>query len=148
MKKIDDEMQAKLLARAQRIPIASTLQMRFLEWSEGRCKVKVPYDQRYDGVFESFHGGILMTVADSVACFAILTLTGPDQVLTTTDMNIRFLAPCLSDVTAEARVVKLGRTMCPVTVDLFDDAGTQVALAQVNYIRLDRVPTRDRQAPE
>lgn len=36
------------------------------------------------------------TIADSIACFAVLTKTSVDQVLTTTDMNIRFLAPCLT----------------------------------------------------
>jgi len=51
-------------------------------------------------------------------------------------MNIRFLAPCLTDVTAKARVIKFGRTLCPVAVDLFDAKGQQVAVAQVNYMLL------------
>ena len=34
--------------------------------------------------------------------------------------QIRFLSPCLSHVTAKARVIKFGRVMCPVAVDLFD----------------------------
>jgi acyl-coenzyme A thioesterase PaaI-like protein len=54
-----------------------------------------------------------------------------------TDMNIRFLAPCLTDVTARARLIKFGRTLCPVAVDLFDEDGRQVAVAQVNYILID-----------
>ena len=81
-----------------------------------------------------------MTVADSTACFAIFTKTGPDIRLTTTDMNIRFLAPCLTDVTAKARVIKFGRTLCPVAVDLFDSEKKHVAVAQVNYILLDQLP--------
>ena len=60
-------------------------------------------------------------------------------------MNIRFLAPCLTDVTARARVIKFGRTLCPVAVDLFDAQGQQVAVAQVNYILLDHPP---RSGPE
>ena len=107
-----------------------------------RCQSKVPRQSMYDGVFESFHGGLLMTIADSAACFAVLTLTPTDQILTTTDMNIRFLAPCLTDVHVKARVIKLGRLLCPVTVDLFDTAGTLVAIAQVTYMRLDRMPSR------
>jgi uncharacterized protein (TIGR00369 family) len=87
-------------------------------------------------VFESFHGGLLMTIADSTACFAILTRTGPDTKLTTTDMNIRFLAPCLTAVTAKAKVVKFGRTLCPVAVDLYDQQEQHVATAQVTYILL------------
>ena len=108
----------------------------------GEAEMTVPRQVIYDGVFESFHGGILMTIADSVACFAVLTGTPDDQVMTTTDMNIRFLAPCLSDVTAKARVIKFGRVMCPVAVELFDAAGKLLAVAQVNYMLLEKLPKR------
>ena len=80
-----------------------------------------------------------MTIADSTACFAILTRTGPETRLTPTDMNIRFPAPCLSDVTARAGVINFGRTMCPAPVDLYDDNNYQVAVAQINYIILDNL---------
>ncbi|HUL22266.1 MAG TPA: PaaI family thioesterase, partial [Thermodesulfobacteriota bacterium] len=70
------------------------------------------------------------------ACFAIFTKTGPDLRLTTTDMSIRFLAPCLSDAFAKAEVIKVGRTLCPVTVNLYDSHNKQVALAQVTYMFL------------
>ena len=73
----------KILERIRPIPIVETLKMRFDQFDVGFCKMTVPYDHRYDGIYESFHGGTLMTVADSVACFAIMTQTGPDEVLTT-----------------------------------------------------------------
>jgi len=133
---IASELEDAILKRANKIPIVKTLQMRIVEFDDGYCEVNVPRKLQYDGVFESFHGGLLMTIADSTACFAILTKTGPETRLTTTDMNIRFLAPCLSDVTAKARDIKFGLTMCPATVDLFDDSNNQVAVAQVNYIIL------------
>lgn len=139
---LNPEIERAILERIKRIPIVETLKMRFDEFDQGLCKVTIPYEPKYEGVFESLHGGLLMTVADSAACFAIMTQTGPDEVLTTTDMNIRFLAPCLSDVTAVAKVIKLGRTLCPVSVDLFDRSGILVAVAQVNYMRLSQMPKR------
>ena len=138
-------MQA-LLDKVAPIPIVATLGIRIEECDEGSCRAVVPRDPRYDGIFESLHGGILMTIADSIACFAIMTRIGIDEPLTTTDMNIRFLAPCLTDVTAVATVIKLGRTLCPVAVDLFDQAGTKVAVAQVTYIRLDKTPRHSKAA--
>ena len=129
-------MEKALLARISRIPIVETLRMEILKFGDGYCEARVPRERKYDGVFESFHGGLLMTLADSTACFAILTLTGPDTRLTTTDMNIRFLAACLTDVTAKAQVIKFGRTLCPVAVDMFDENGQQVAVAQVTYMLL------------
>jgi len=139
---IDAAHQSAILARATRIPIFETLRMDQVVFADGQCELRVPRQRIYDGVFESFHGGILMTIADSAACFAVLTTTPADQIMTTTDMNIRFLAPCLSDVQARARVIKRGRLMCPVAVDLLDDAGKLVAVAQVNYMLLDRMPSR------
>ena len=133
---------AAILARITKIPIFEALQMQSVEFDQGGCSLRVPRQRKYDGVFESFHGGLLMTVADSAACFAVLTLTPVDQILTTTDMNIRFLAPCLTSVQARARVIKRGRSMCPVAIDLVDESGTLVAVAQVNYMLLDRMPGR------
>ncbi len=142
---IDPNLERALIQRIQRIPIVETLKIHIDACDEGYCKATSPYDSRFDGVFESLHGGILMTLADSIACFAIMTKTGPEEPLTTTDMNIRFLAPCLTDVTIVAQVVKFGRTLCPVTVDLFDANETKVAFAQVTYIRLKKIPSRSRQ---
>ncbi len=133
---MDQALKQAIMDRIQRIPIVETLRIRIEEFEEGMCRARVPYRKKYDGVFDSLHGGILMTIADSIACFAIMTQTGADENLTTTDMNIRFLSPCFTDVTAIARVIKLGRTLCPVSVDLYNDKGVQVAAAQVTYIRL------------
>jgi uncharacterized protein (TIGR00369 family) len=139
---IDATRESAILARITKIPIFDTLQMGAVTFRTGHCELTVPRQSIYDGVFESFHGGILMTIADSSACFAILSMTSPDQLMTTTDMNIRFLAPCLTDVHVKARVIKLGRLMCPVAVDLFDTSGKLVAVAQVNYMLLDKMPKR------
>ena len=139
---IDPELKQALLDRVKVIPIVDTLRIQIGDCDEGKCRATVPFDRRFEGVYESLHGGILMTIADSIACFAIMTQTGPDEILTTTDMNIRFLAPCLTDVTVVASVIKLGKSLCPVSVDLFDAGGTKVAVAQVTYMRLEKMPSR------
>ncbi len=133
---LSSDLKEAILRRITQIPIVDTLQIRIISLSDGYCEAMAPRKSGYDGVFESFHGGLLMTLADSTACFAIFTKTGPDVRLTTTDMSIRFLAPCLSDAFARAEVIKVGRTLCPVTVNLFDSHNKQVALAQVTYMLL------------
>ena len=127
-----------VLNRIKKIPIVETLGFEFIEMDAGVCKAIVKHDKKYDGIYESFHGGLLMTVADSISAFAVLTLAGADAAITTTDMNIRFLAPCRSDVTAVAAVIKHGKTLAPVAVDLFDENGVKVAIAQVNYMIIKR----------
>ena len=134
----ENKIDKDVLQRIKKIPIVDTLGFEFIELNNGVCKAKVRYDKKYDGIFESFHGGLLMTVADSVSAFAILTLAGADAAITTTDMNIRFLAACRTDVTANAAVIKHGKTLVPVMVELFDENKIKVAIAQVNYMKLSR----------
>ena len=44
----------------------------------------------------------------------------------------------LADVVVEARVIKFGRTLVPLHVDLRNVDGKLVAIAQVTYMRLER----------
>jgi uncharacterized protein (TIGR00369 family) len=125
-----------LHARLADIPIFKTLKLDLGEFGKGTAKLTMSYDSAFDGIFKSFHGGLLMTLADTAACIAVLTLTGPDAMITTTDMNIRFLAACRSDATAEAKVIKFGRTLCPVSVEIRNAESTLVAVCQVTYMRL------------
>jgi uncharacterized protein (TIGR00369 family) len=133
---LNEEDKKAILARIKSVPISEKLEMEILKLDDGYCEARVPHDTSYDGIFNCFHGGMLMTVADTIACWAVLTKSGPDVNTATTDMNIRFLAACTSEVTARARVIKFGRTMCPVAVDLYDSKEKHVAVAQVNYIML------------
>jgi len=140
---LSDKQREELTTRANRVSIVSTLNMKLNSIEEGYCETFVERDRRFDGILETFHGGLLMTIADSTACWAILTHWGPQARLATTDMSIRFLAPCNTGVTAKARVIKAGRTLCPTAVDMYDTAGRHVAVAQVTYIRLGDIPDKD-----
>lgn len=132
----DGDQARAVRRRFEGIPITSALRLRLLSLGEGAATLLAPYDPAHDGIFRSFHGGLLMTLADTAACIAILTRTGAEAQVTTTDMNIRFLAPARSDVTALAQLIKFGRTLCPVAVEMKDAAGVLIAVAQVTYMRL------------
>lgn len=133
---ISQALSQQIMERIQKIPAFTTLGIRVDSLYEGRCLATIPHKPEFDGIFECYHGGMLMTAADTVACFAIMTQMGAEGRLATTDMNIRFLAPCLTDVRVDARLIKAGRTLCPVHVDLYDMNDRLVAIAQVSYIRL------------
>ena len=130
------QIRQDILAQYRHVPIYKTLGYQVLELSDGRCRLRMPRQQPYTGSFESFHGGLMMTVADSAAYLAVMGIGGPETKAATTDMNIRFLQPCLTDLTAEATVLRFGKTLSPVSVDLWDDEGTRVAVAQVNFVLL------------
>jgi uncharacterized protein (TIGR00369 family) len=123
-------------ARVELIPICKALNYRIAALAEGEATLTAPYEPRYNGVFDSYHGGMLMTLADTAACVAVFTLADLGARVATTDMNIRFLAACRSDVSAHAKVIKFGKTLCPVSVEIRDQNDNAVAVAQVTYMRL------------
>lgn len=127
---------AALKARFDAVPTSQTLSMQIERLGEGEAELSAPYTSQWDGIFQSFHGGLLTALADTAACWATLTLAGAEARVTTTDIAIRFLAPCRSRVYAAAKVMKFGRTLCPCTVWLRDAEGREVAFAQVTYIRM------------
>ena len=133
---LSDEQLLALDQRIQSIPIVGTLKMKILKLEKGSCEAMVPRHTQWDGIYETFHGGMLGTIADTVTCWSILTEIGADSLVATTDFNIRFLRPCHTDVVCKAHVVRIGRTMCLAHADLYDTNGKLVAVSQVNYIRL------------
>ena len=133
---LSDEQLLALDQRIQSIPIVDTLKMKILKLEKGSCEAMVPRHTQWDGIYETFHGGMLGTIADTVTCWSTLTEIGADSLVATTDFNIRFLRPCHTDVVCKAHVVRVGRTMCLAHADLYDTNGKLVAVSQVNYIRL------------
>lgn len=83
------------------------------------------------------HGGVTASLIDTAAAFAILTLLEPDQSTTTIDLTIHYLRPLLDGkATASARVVRAGRRLIVVTIDVVNDEGNLVATALTSYLRL------------
>jgi uncharacterized protein (TIGR00369 family) len=123
------EIRHAILARFRRIPLARTLGVRLVRLEPGRCDLALRNRRDLDGIFESLHGGILATLADSAIAFAALTLIPPGERVTTVEFNIRFLAPCREAVVAKSRVVKAGRTLVTGHIDLVG-AGSGTLFAQ------------------
>ena len=126
----------KILDRIHAIPITKGLKFSMDEMNRGACTLSMDRDRAFDGIFETIHGGLLMTLADSAAAFAILTMNGADARMATTEMSIRFLAPARDRVTARARVLKSGKRLAFCEAEIKDAGGTLVAHATVTYMIL------------
>jgi acyl-coenzyme A thioesterase PaaI-like protein len=76
-----------------------------------------------------------MSLADTAAWVAIMSQIGPVVLAVTTSLHIDFLRkPQLTDLMARTRMLKLGRRLAVVDVDLYSRGETElVAKAQVTY---------------
>ena len=83
------------------------------------------------------HGGVTASLIDTAAAFAILALLEPGQSTTTIDLTIHYLRPLLNGrASARARVLRTGRRLIVVTVDVLGEAESLVATALTSYLRL------------
>lgn len=83
-------------------------------------------------------GQALMSLADTAMVFAICSAAGEYFPMTTVDQTIHFMRPAMrADVLAEARVVRLGKTMAYGSISLRTDGDERpVAMAQTAYALL------------
>ena len=97
--------------------------------------VSQPVSDRHGRPGGTLSGPTMMMLADTAAWMAILAQVGPVLLAVTTSLHIDFLRkPQLDDLVAKARVLKLGRKLAVVEVELFSRGSSDlVAKAQVTY---------------
>jgi len=80
-------------------------------------------------------GPVMMSLADTAAWVAIMSQIGPVVLAVTTSLHIDFLRkPQLTDLMARTRMLKLGRRLAVVDVDLYSRGQSElVAKSQVTY---------------
>ena len=73
-------------------------------------------------------GPTQMTMADSVTYMAIFTRLGIVPMTVTSNLNINFLRPCIGEaVIAEAKLMKLGKTLAVAEVEIRADGSDKVS---------------------
>ena len=101
-----------------------------------RLRLAMREDLRTFGERRVLHGGAIATLIDSAAASATRTLRGEDEPpwlgLATTDMHVSYLAAVTDgEVTAEGRVLRAGRQVAFLDVEVRNEDGDLVARGMV-----------------
>ena len=119
------------------VPYAKLLGLELGEVGRGVASVRLEVREelkQYQGVV---HGGAVASLIDTAAAFAVLTQLEINERVTTTDLTIHYLRPANSGrLTATARIVRTGRRLVVLTVEVTNDQGILVATAVTGYIKL------------
>ena len=85
----------------------------------GRAKMRLVADETHLRPGGYISGPTQMSLVDSVAYMAVMTLTGHEPMTVTSNLSINFLRPCIGDVVvADARVMKIGQALAVMDVDV------------------------------
>jgi uncharacterized protein (TIGR00369 family) len=94
-------------------------------------------DERHHNPLGTLHGGIYCDLADAAMGYAYAATLAEGEAFTTVELKINFLrAVRKGTLTAEARVVKAGRTLGYVECDVKDQTGKLVARAASTCMKL------------
>jgi acyl-CoA thioesterase len=137
----ENELDPARVARARAafaaVPYAKLIGLELGEISPGA--VSIHLDVRNDlkqnqGVI---HGGAVASLIDTAAALAVLTQLDTNERVSTTDLTIHYLRPTTSGrLTAEARIVRGGRRLFVLSVEVRNDQQILVATAVTSYIKI------------
>jgi uncharacterized protein (TIGR00369 family) len=129
------------LARAQKafasVPYARFLGLQLGELRDGEVSIQLEVCDELKQNQGVVHGGAIASLIDTASAFAVLTRIEITERVTTTDLTIHYLRPVTTGrMTATARIVRGGRRLFVLSVDVTNDANQLVATAVTTYIKL------------
>lgn len=101
----------------------------------GRAILRLEADETHLRPGGYISGPTQMSLADSAAYMAIMTLTGLEPMTVTSNLNINFLRPCIGSVViAEGTILKMGQALAVIEVDIrIEGAAKPASHAIVTY---------------
>jgi uncharacterized protein (TIGR00369 family) len=101
----------------------------------GRAILRLEADETHLRPGGYISGPTQMSLADSAAYMAIMTLTGLEPMTVTSNLNINFLRPCIGGVViAEGTILKMGQALAVIEVDIrIEGAAKPASHAIVTY---------------
>lgn len=123
----------ELQERIGRGPFHKFLGMRVVELDEGYAKLLLPFKQEILANEHYIHGGVIAAFIDVVGDWAVATAYG--RTVPTVDMRVDYLSSGRpgEDLTGEARVIKLGRTLSVADIHVLNPAGKVLAVGRALY---------------
>lgn len=115
------------------IPYLDHLGVVPVKMGDGKCTARLPMRSELHNSRGEFQGGAIMSVIDFALSAAVRASSADVAGAATIDMTTSFLAPALSALTIEARVVKAGGSIAFCEAEAFDAGGALVARATATF---------------
>src|SRR5437870_2166890 len=120
------------------VPYAKFLGLRLGEIGDGEVSIHLDVRDELKQNQGVVHGGAIASLIDTAAAFAVLMRIDLNERVTTTDLTIHYLRPVTSGrMTATARVIRGGRRLFVLSIEVTNDVQELVATAVTTYIKIE-----------
>ena len=122
------------------VHLLNLLNYREVEESNGRLVMEMDNRPDLANVRGALQGGLVATLIDIAAGVLAGKHVGPNQDVTTADLNIHYVAPVVAGpARAEATIVRAGKRIIVTAVDVTDVGANRLAArATLSFAVLDR----------
>lgn len=122
-------------------PIARLLGFALTAIEPGRAVCVMAVDQRHHNPLGTLHGGVYCDLADAAMGLAYAATLQEGETFTTVELKINFLRGVREGtLTADAKVIKAGRTIGYVECEVKDQKGRLVAKVASTCMKLKKEP--------
>ena len=128
----DSEMLARFNASKKRPPCTETVGMRLTHVDQAKMTARFEFQAKTDfaNPTGAIQGGFIAAMLDEAMSSTAIIASNVTMNAPTLEMKVSFLRPLFVGIaTAEARILKWGRSTCFIEAELFDPEGKLVAKA-------------------
>jgi len=124
----------EIIKRGESSPFYQLLNMKIEEVRENYARLSIEIDKRHMQLINTVHGGVIASLADSAAAWAIYNSNNREGILVTVEMKINFLKPINSGkLIAEARNLHRGSKIFVCDVEVRNGKNDLIAKSLVTY---------------
>jgi uncharacterized protein (TIGR00369 family) len=126
-----------LIHRGENCPFYRLLNMKIEEVRENYARLSIEIGKKHMQLLDTVHGGVIASLADSAAAWAIFGSNGLNGAPVTVEMKINFLKPVKSGkLVAEARNIHEGSRIFVSDVEIKNGEGDLIAKSLLTYYLL------------
>ena len=119
------------------VPYARFLGLELGEIGDGQTRIHLDVREELLQNQGVVHGGAIASLIDTASAFAVLSQIAVSERVTTTDLTIHYLRPVTSGrMTATARIVRGGKRLFVLSVEVTNEQNVLVATAVTTYIKI------------
>ena len=119
-----------------RMPFNMKLGIRVTRVHNDGVTIELPMQEDLKNTGGVLHGGVTATMADAAVGLAIARHFGGTKHCTTVELKVNYFLPVTGKLVARARLLRVGKTLCVGSVDMFDSARKLAGAAIVTYMIL------------
>lgn len=131
-----------ILKTIEKSEFIRNMELDFIRLDDKEAIGKIPFKSKFHNPYGSVHGGLLYSLADTVAG-SVACMNG--VYCTTADGSLNFFEPALNTeyIYCYAKCIRCGKHLVNVRVEIKDDNGLLLDDGSFNYFKLKNNPVLD-----